>query len=132
MPRWRQWRWRLTALAVALVLISGLAYVSRQHSEARRMEIVEANNVKALAMKAAIEHRFPLGTPESQIVEFLRKEHPNFQTMGTPVKSEYWVPVGKEPSGVWYCGSFTAYVALEFSGERFAGAQLTRWSADCL
>jgi hypothetical protein len=51
---------------VALVLISGLAYVSRQRSEAPRVRAVEANTVKAHQIKTEIERRFAMGTPEIQ------------------------------------------------------------------
>jgi hypothetical protein len=84
-----------------------------------------------LQIKREIDQRFPLGTPQAAIVEFLRTEHPSFQTM-TGSQTEYWIPVGREPSGVWYCGSFTAYVALECAGARLSGTRITRWSADCV
>jgi hypothetical protein len=131
-PHWQQWRWRVKALTVALVLISGLAYVGRQRSEAHRMQVVEINNVKALQVKADIERRFAIGTAEAELVEFLRNEYRGFQTMHIGGQTEYWVPIGREPSGVWYCGSFTAYVAFEFVGARLTGTRITRWSADCL
>lgn len=131
-PRWQQWPWRAKALIVALILAAGLLYVSRQRDEAIRMVAVEANNAKALELQNEIARRFAIGTPESQIVEFMRKEHPGYQTMTLGDRTEYWVPIGKEPSGVWYCGSFTAYVAVECAGARLTRTRIARWSADCL
>ena len=131
-PRWQHWSWRAKAIAVALILLSGLAYVYKQRNEGFRLRAVEANNVKAHQLKAEIDRRFAIGTSEAKVVTFLRAAHPDHRIFPGANRNEFFAPVGFEPSNVWFCGSFQAGVMLRCHDGRLISTEITRWSADCL
>jgi hypothetical protein len=119
------------AIAVAFVLV-GAFLGWRDHSEDVRVRTVAANTAKAQELKAALARRFTVGTSEAEVLEVLRREHPNFLTFPTSVETAYAVPVGNEPSNVWYCGSTTAYVRVLFRAGQLVRTEIERWSTDCL
>jgi hypothetical protein len=122
--------WRGKAgIAVTIFL---LAYGWRQYRESVRIRAVAENTIRAQTLKREIDRRFPSGTLESEVLDFLRKEHPDFVTWPSGNRTEYGVPVAEEPSNVWYCGSFTAYVRLRCEDRRLVLTEITRWSNDCL
>jgi hypothetical protein len=122
--------WRAkAAIAVAIIL---LAYGWRHYRESVRLGAVAENTIKAQKLKSEIDKRFPVGTSESEILDFLRKEHPDFITWPSGAWMEYGVSVGQEPSNVWYCASFTAYVSLRCEDRRLVRTAISRWSLDCL
>lgn len=120
----------VTAFAIILVLAAAW-WASQQRRETVRLRVVAANDAKAQELMRDIDRRFAVGTSETQILEFLRREHPDYGTVPSGTRTEYWVPIGQEPSNVWYCGSFMAYVSLECVGGRFSRTRITRWSNDC-
>ena len=119
-------------MGITLILLSGLCYVSRQRSEAIRAQAVENNNVKANQLKAEIDRRIAMGAAEAEVVAFLRARHPNHISFLAGRRNEYFVPVGSEPSNVWYCGSIQAGVMLRCEGGRLINTEIARWSNDCL
>jgi hypothetical protein len=122
--------WRAkAAIAVTLIL---LAYGWRHYRESVRLGAVAQNTSKAQKLKNEIDKRFAVGTSETEVLDFLRKEHPDFITWPSGAPTEYGVSVGQEPSNVWYCGSFTAYVRLRCEDRRLVRTEITRWSSDCL
>jgi hypothetical protein len=128
--RRRQSRW-WTALGIAVVILVG-ALVWRQGREDARLRVVAENTQKAQALKAQIDMRFPIGTSESLVAAFLEKEHSGYTQWPATSRTEYGVPVGDEPSEVWYCGSWTRGVRLRFESGQLVGTAIERWSADCL
>jgi hypothetical protein len=132
--------WLRTAVATAFVL-AVLAIVWQQAAEGiRRRAVAEnirrravaENTTKALQLKVLIDRRFPLGSAESQVVRFLQQEHPEHVSWPATTSSEYRVPVGEEPSDVWYCGSWTRGVRLRFESGKLAQSVVDRWSVNCL
>jgi hypothetical protein len=117
------------AIAVAIILS---AYGWRHYRESVRLGAVAENTIKAQKLQSEIDKRVPAGTSESEVLDFLRKEHPSFITWPSGVRTDYGVSVGHEPSNVWYCGSFTAYVTLHCEDRRLVRTEIARWSSDCL
>jgi hypothetical protein len=123
-------RIRIAAILVVIAaVLSGLAW---QHRERVRLQIVAENARKAEALKSALDARFPVGTPESDVVAVLDKERPGYARAPGGSWVDYAVPVGTEPSDVWYCGSWTRGVMLHFESGRLVRSTVTRWSVDCL
>ena len=119
-----------TIAAAFVLLVVFLAW--RDHREAVRMRAVAANTAKAQELKAGLDRRFTVGTSEAQVLEALRREYPDFLTFPSSVETAYSVPVGNEPSDVWYCGSTSAYVRMLFRAGRLIRTEIERWSGDCL
>jgi hypothetical protein len=125
---------RRAKAAIVVTLVAVLAatwWLYIRSRETTRTQVMAANDRKAHEFISHIHQRLPAGTPQPELVAFLRDEHRAFVTSGTAVRTEYWVPIGDEPGSVWYCGSLTAYVSLECENARFARARIIRWSNDC-
>ncbi len=122
-------RWHLlvalTALAAVLVTIG----IGRR--QARRQAVAE-NTAKTEKMKIAIDQRFAPGALESDVVPVLKRDYPGYAAWAGATASEYSLPVGDEPSDVWYCGSWTRGVKLRFEAGRLVSTSVERWSFDCL
>jgi hypothetical protein len=124
---------RRAALVAAVLLLTANCYAGK--NEAERLRIVAQNTARAEGLQRQIDRRFPPGAAEGDVLAFIRAEHPG--TMGPNFgggtnSSSYMIPVGREPSSVWYCGSFTAYLRLFFENKQLVRSEITRWSADCL
>jgi hypothetical protein len=125
--------WKRFACGIGIIVAIGLAhYGYRLFREPERLRIVAENTRKAEALKAEIDRRFPLGTLESKIVDFLTREHPDYANWGGLTNADYGVRIGLEPSNVWYCESWTAYVQLRLTGGRLSKTEIIRGSTDCL
>jgi hypothetical protein len=120
------------AALLAAVVLAALLYGWVQHREGVRLRIVSENTAKAQLVKNAIERRLAVRAPEAEVLAFLKQAYPRYETSPSQGRTEYWIEIGKEPSGVWYCGSFTAYVRLDVREGRFTGAEIARRSFDCL
>jgi hypothetical protein len=117
----------LTTLAVVLVAIELGRHQARLQARA-----VAANTAKAETLKGAIDRRFLPGALESHVVEALKSEYPGHVTWPASNWTEYGLPVGDEPSDVWYCGSWTRGVKLRFESGRLVSTVVERWSNDCM
>ena len=91
-----------------------------------------ANTAKAETLKGAIDRRFLTGALESDVVEALKSEYPGHVAWRASNWTEYGLPVGDEPSDVWYCGSRTRGVKLRFESGRLVSTVVERWSNDCM
>jgi hypothetical protein len=64
----------------------------------RKMSTKPDQALKALKLKSEIDKRCPGGTSESEVLDFLRKEHPGFITWPSGARTEYGVSgAGAEP-----------------------------------
>ena len=115
----------LTALAVVLIT-SGI-----WGHHARRQAVAQ-NTVRAEKLKSVIDQRLPPGTLESDAVSALKRDYPGYVVWPGANAIEYALPVGDEPSDVWYCGSWTRGVKLRFESGRLVSTSVERWSLDCL
>jgi hypothetical protein len=61
-------------------------------------------------------------------VEALNSEYPGHVTWPASNWTEYGLPVGDEPSDVWYCGSWTHGVKLRFESGRLVSTLVERRS----
>lgn len=125
--RWR--RWRLLSVLMTVALLLATIGLDRRHT---RLQAVAENTAKAETLKVVLDRRFPAGTLESDLVPILREEYPNHVMSPATGSTEYGLPVGDEPSDVWYCGSWTRGVRLRFEAGRLASIRVERWSVDCL
>jgi len=123
---------RATVGIVAAVLLIAALMGWRHHRADIRLRAVAENTAKGEELKEALDRRFPIGASEAEVLDFLQRAHPDFRTFPSTARTEYWVPVGIEPSNVWYCRSTTAYVVLRFEARQLVRSEIGRWSADCL
>jgi hypothetical protein len=123
--RWRRALLVAAVLAVVLVVIGvGLAH--------RSDRAVAENAARAERLKVAIDRRFPPGTSEASVVPALKRDYPGHVVWPGAKATEYVVPVGDEPSDVWYCGSWTRGVKLRFESRRLVSTAVERWSTNCM
>ena len=115
----------VTALAVVLITI----WIGRRHA---RLQFVAENTTKAEKLKIAIDRRLAPGALESDVVPVLKRHYPGYTEWPGANATEYGLPVGDEPSDVWYCGSWTRGVKLRFESGRLVSTSVERWSLDCL
>ena len=95
-------------------------------------QAIAQNTVRAEKLKIAIDQRLPPGTLESDVVSALKRDHPGYVVWPGTIATEYVLPVGDEPSDVWYCGSWTRGVKLRFESGRLVSTSVERWSTHCL
>jgi|SRR6185503_7303092 len=124
-------RWRFSAAVIAVVALT-VGFSWWQYRERLRVRVVAENTTKAQELKSAIDGQFPSGSAESVVVTFLQKAHPGYVRWPAGNWTEYGLPVGNEPSDVWYCGSWTRGVKLRFESGRLVRTAVERWSFDCL
>jgi hypothetical protein len=112
-------------LAAALLITTYL--ISHRHDEDLRREM----QAKAQVLKDEIDHRFPIGTPKSEVMAFLRTRPEWNQIENNYIDWEYSLLVGREPSPVWYCGPFDVGVRVKFRDSRLAEVRTYEWGLDC-
>jgi hypothetical protein len=122
-------RWALLIALGAFALLLVLVGLTTRNA---RLRAVAENTAKAEELKLLLDQRFPAGTLESDFVPVLKREYPNYVAWPATGSAEYGLPVGDEPSDVWYCGSWSRGVTLRFESGRLVSTSVTRWSADCL
>jgi hypothetical protein len=123
-------KWTLAAIVVlAAIWLTGRV-VSRYRDERLRREIES----KAEALKVEIEQRFPIGTPRSMVVAFLRVRPGTISVNGvdnTHQAESDWLSIGQESSRVWYCGPWEVGVLVKFREDRLVNVEATTWGFNC-
>jgi hypothetical protein len=92
---------------------------------------VALNDEKARTLIEHLQQQLRTGNSEAEVVAYLKSNHPQYSTFPGGIKTSYAIPVGTEPSTVWYCGSFTAYVELVVESGALSRFDTMRWSNDC-
>lgn len=122
-------RW---ALLIALGTFALLLVLVGLTTRNARLRAVAENTATAEELELLLDQRFAAGTLESDFVPVLKREYPNYVAWPGMGSAEYALPVGDEPSDVWYCGSWSRGVKLRFESGRLVSASVTRSSVDCL
>ena len=116
----------------AVAVIAGLLVAWSRYSEAERQASAAENDAKAQIVIRSLTEQLRPGSPETDVIAYLRSHHPRFGTWPSENAIEYVIDVGKEPSEVWGCGVATVSVVLLVERARLARTRTTRWSTDCL
>jgi hypothetical protein len=117
----------VATFSASLILLISVGCFGSRHSEQIRREM----HVKAQALKKEVDALFPIGAPQSTVVEFLRKRRTEFQGGGTD-GPESWISIGQVPSRVWYCGPWEVGIVARFQEGRLVQTYVTSWSVNCL
>jgi hypothetical protein len=127
-------RWALKIVLFVVCVAAFLGYLAYEHNEGERMR--RESNAKAQALKDEIDARFSKGAPQRDVVGFLQPKLSGGGVWGglaSYSKGDIFVLfVGREPSGVWYCGPYAVGVAAKFVEERLIETELTGRADDCL
>ena len=127
-------RWVFRGLLFVVSVGAFLGYVVHDHNEGERMR--RESYAKAQALKDEIDARFSKGAPQRDVVSFLQPKLSGDGVWGgfaSYSKHDIFVLfVGREPSGVWYCGPYAVGVQAEFVEERLRETTLTGRADDCL
>jgi len=123
------WRTRkVAALVVAACVLAGIAWNRHLASVARDEQLRHVMRMKAQAFKQEVDRRFPPGTSLAEFDVFA-----NQQTGWRSKASDGWyISIGQEPSGVWYCGPREVGVVATFSAERLTSTSVSSWGLNCL
>jgi hypothetical protein len=119
------WRHKAVFAAGVLALVS-VGYFARRHSDERIRRDMHA---KAQALKEEVEHRFPVGTAQSHVIEYLRSQAGEFRSEQA---NDYWLSIGQEPSRVWYCGPWEVGIRVRFKDNRLVDTAVDTWGLNCL
>jgi hypothetical protein len=94
---------------------------------------------KAGALKRELDARFSEGSPQQDVVSFLRPKLSDDGAWGgleayssVGGHDVFVLFVGKEPSNVWFCGPYSVGVAAAFVEGRLRQTTLTGRADDCL
>jgi hypothetical protein len=133
---WQNRSMRRRTGAIVVVVTIGVGWPAyalwSRHAEATRLAAVALNDEKARTLTAHLRQQLRTGSSEAEVVAYLTSNHPQYLTFPAHTKTSYAIPVGSEPSAVWYCGSFTAYVELVVESGGLSRFDTMRWSNDCL
>jgi hypothetical protein len=120
----------LTRALLAIGVLVVLVYVADSPRRQRRDDDVRRRlNAKAHALKVDLDRNFPVGAPQSDVVDFLRKQPTHWRS---EPENRYWLSVGTGPSDVWYCGSVDIGIWAKFERGRLISTEVGTWSLDCL
>jgi len=110
-------------------VIAGIAaywYVTEQRDERVREAILG----KAQALKEEVDRRFPPGSPAEAVTAFLDRLPAEWR--GLSSGGDYWLSVGKAPSGVWYCGPIDHGITVVFRDGRLHSTRVDSRALNCL
>jgi hypothetical protein len=110
--------------ALMLVSVAYLAY--RHHNEELRREM----HATAQLLKDEVDRRFPIGAAQSDVVVFLHSQSRGFHE--SEGSNDYWLSIGQEPSGVWYCGPMEVGMVAQFKDHRLLKTEVWTWGLNCV
>ncbi len=108
------WRWARWVVAGLLVVVLAAAiYVLRIDHKARATQREQA--VRYGVMIERIRGEYPLGSGLVDVMVQVRKKHIAYSEAG----HELLLPLGSDPSYVWYCNNWVTYATLTFDGDGY-------------
>jgi hypothetical protein len=85
---------------------------------------------KAQILKNEVDQRFPAGASQAAVIVFMRGASRGFHE--SEGADSYWLSIGHEPSGVWYCGPMEVGVVARFKDHRLLTTEVQSWGLNCL
>lgn len=100
----------LTASLLLFVLSAGLLW--RRHlrllrEQQQRLALLDAT-------RSRLSHQIGPGMSREQAEAALQNDHLSFFTIFTSGKSWNYIPLGRRPSGNWYCGPIQFGISIDF------------------
>jgi hypothetical protein len=106
---WRWLRWVLSGLLAVISVVT--IYIVRMDHKARLAEREQA--LRYGVMIEEVRREYPIGTSLADVISQLR--HKNIAY--SEGSRELLLPLGSDPSYVWYCNSWVTYADLKFDGD---------------
>ena len=106
---WRWMRWILAGLLV-MVLAVGVYMLWSDH-KARVAQ--REQEVRYGVMIEQVRKEYPLGSGLADVMSHLQQKHIPYSESG----HELLLPLGSDPSFVWYCNNWITYADLTFDGD---------------
>ena len=118
-------RWA-SGVTLLVVLIAVYWYVTEQ----REQHIRQAMRAKAQALKEAVDRRFPVGSSAEAVSEFLDRQPAAWRALSSG--RDYWLSIGKAPSGMWHCGPIDYGIIAVFKDGRLQSTRVDSMALNCL
>ena len=115
----------IAMIGTCAISLTAWCVASNRHDERIRREL----HGKAQAAKDDIDRRFPPGSPQFQVIDYLRQQQPT--RWHSEAEDDYYVSVGKQPGGAWYCGPMDVVIIAKFHDRRLISTEIDEIGLDC-